>query len=234
MPAKARGPGTSLREIDSFEGGTGWLAHPDEGMQRASHALVDGDHVWVTEPVDAVGLDDLLARYGTVAGVVVLFDWHARDAGAVAARHDVPVFVPTWVSRVARRVDAPVERFDGELADTGVRAVPITPHPLWREAALYRAADGTLLVPESVGTAPYFRAPGERVGVSLYQRPWPPRRALAGLEPERLLVGHGEGVFDGAATALADALDGARRRAPAAVATNLGDQLRALRASLRD
>lgn len=234
MPAKARGPGTTLREIDRFGGGVGWLAHPDERMQRASHALVDGGDVWVVDPVDAAGLDARLADLGDVAGVVVLFNWHARDAGSVAARHDVPVFVPTWVTRVAGRVDAPVERFDGALAETGFRAIRITPHPLWREAALFRAADGTLVVPDSVGTAPYFRAPGERLGVSPYQRLWPPRRALGGLAPERLLVGHGPGVLDDAAGALADALDGARRRAPAAVASNLGTLPRTLAAALRD
>lgn len=234
MPAKARGPGTDLREIDSFDGGTGWLAHPDELMQRASHALVDGEDVWVVDPVDANGLDDLLAGYGTVAGVVVLFSWHARDAGTLAASHDVPVHVPSWVTGVAGRVDAPVERFDDELADTGYRARSITPHPLWREAALYREADGTLVVPDSVGTAPYFRAPTERLGVSPFQRPWPPRAALGGLDPDRVLVGHGSGVFDDAAGALADALDGARRRAPAAIVTNLSRWPRTLAAALRD
>ena len=233
MPAKGRGPGTDPRVVDRFDGGLGWLAHPDERLQRASHALaVDGD-VWVVDPVDAAGLDDLLAGLGTVAGVVVCSAWHARDAGAVARRHGVPVSVPAWVNRIARRVDAPVRRVAGELADTGYRALRIAPHPLWREAALYRAADGTLVVPDSVGTAPYFRAPGERVGVSPYQRAWPPRRALGGLAPERLLVGHGEGVFDDAAGALADALAGARRRAPAAIATNLGDLARTLPAVLR-
>lgn len=234
MPAKARGRGANLREIDTFDGGTGWMAHPEELMLRASHALVDGDEVWVVDPVDAEGLDDLLARYGTVAGVVVLFSWHVRDAGTLAARHEVPVYVPSWVTGIAGGGDAPVERFDDELADTGYRALRITPHPLWREAALYREADGTLVVPDSVGTAPYFRAPGERLGVSPYQRPWPPRAALGGLDPDRVLVGHGTGVFDDAAAALADALDGARRRAPAALATNVTRWPRTLAAALRD
>lgn len=234
MPAKARGPGTDLREIDTFDGGTGWLAHPDELMRRASHALVDGDDVWVVDPVDVDELDEFLAEYGTVAGVVVLFSWHARDAGSIAARHNVPVHVPTWVSGIAGRVDAPVERFDAELAATGYRALRITPNPLWREAALYREADGTLVVPDSVGTAPYFRAPGERLGVSPYQRLWPPRRALGGLDPERVLVGHGTGVFEDAASALTEALAGARRRAPAAIATNVTIWPRTLAAALRD
>lgn len=234
MPAKAHGPGTTLREIDRFDGGTGWIAHPEELMQRASHALVAGDDVWVIDPVDATGLDGLLSGLGTVAGVVVLFNWHARDAGAVATRHGVSVHVPSWVNRVEWRVDAPVERFDDELADTGYRALRIAPNPLWREAALLRQRDGTLVVPDSVGTAPYFRAPGERLGVSPYQRLWPPRRVLGGVAPERVLVGHGEGVLNDAVEALSDALAGARRRTPAAIASNLDSLPRVLAAALRD
>lgn len=234
MPAKARGPAKNPREIDRFEGGTGWIAHPDELMQRASHALQGDDGVWVVDPVDFDGLDARLSDYGPVAGVVVLFNWHARDASSVATRHDVPVSVPKWVNRVARRIDAPIDRFEGELADTGFRARRITPNPLWREAALYRERDGTLLIPESLGTASYFLAPGERLGVSLYQRLWPPRRALGALSPDRILVGHGEGIFEDAPATLADALAGARRRAPAAATRNGWRQLRALAAGIRD
>lgn len=233
-PAKVDAPATDPRFIDRFDGGFGWIAHPDEAMQRASHALVADGAVWVVDPIDVPGLDDRLTERGAVAGVVALFNWHTRDASAVATRHGVAVHVPTWVTRVAGRVEAPVERFHGELGDSGYRAVRITPHPLWREAALYHEADGTLLVPDSVGTAAYFRAPGERLGVSAYQRPWPPRRALGVLQPERLLLGHGAGIFDGATPALAEALASARRRAPAAIATNLGTLPRTLAAALRD
>jgi len=38
MPMKADGS-TTLAEIDRFDGGVGWIAYPDETMQRASHAL---------------------------------------------------------------------------------------------------------------------------------------------------------------------------------------------------
>jgi hypothetical protein len=127
-------------------------------------------------------------------------------------------------------------RWSGSTPNSATPAIERSaspPHPLWREAALYREADGTLVVPDSVGTAPYFRAPGERLGVSPYQRLWPPRRALGGLDPDRVLVGHGTGVFDDAASALVDALAGARRRAPATVATSLTTLARNLYAALR-
>lgn len=235
MPTKRTGPGDEYREIDRFDGGVGWIAHPDERMQRASHALVgDEGGVWVVDPVDAAGLDDLLVEFGEVAGVVVLFGWHARDAGRIARRHDVAVHLPAWVDRVPGRVDAPVRRFSGELAGSGFRALRVADGPGWREAALRCEGDGTLVVPESLGAEPYFAAPGERVGVTLYRRPLPPRDVLGDLSPERLLFGHGPGVHDDAGAALAEALAGARRRLPAALVANLPTQLRTLWAAMGD
>jgi hypothetical protein len=216
MPLK--GGHADLREIDRWDGGVGWIAYPDERMQRASHALaVDGD-VWVVDPVDAPGLDDLLAELGDIVGVAVCLDRHKRDAGPVANRHDVPVYVPEWMDGVASAVDAPIERFGAELGDSGyrVRRVRDASLPPWQEAALY--TDDTLLVPEAVGTASFFRAGSERLGIHPMLRPIPPRRALGDLTPDRVLVGHGEGVFEDATEALRDALDGARRRLPAAYA----------------
>ena len=232
MPMKGSGT-PRLQEIDRWDGGVGWLAYPDEGMQRASHVLAAGGaerpsaedrtqsgdaEAWVVDPVDAPGLDDLIASIGVVAGVVVCLDRHKRDAAAVARRHDAPVYVPDWMSWVASDLDAPVERVGRELADTGYRVLKVVDRslPPWQEAALYHDDSGTLVVPEAVGTAEYFCAPGERLGVHPMLRPSPPKRAFRGLEPERVLVGHGAGVFDDASTALHDALDNARARLPAA------------------
>jgi hypothetical protein len=50
----------------------------------------------------------------------------------------------------------------------------------------------------------------ERIGVHPMLRLVPPRSALSGLDPDRVVVGHGPGVQDGAARAVADALDSAR------------------------
>ncbi|MFB6295686.1 MAG: hypothetical protein ABEH66_02450 [Halobacteriales archaeon] len=212
MPMKASGLASDA-DVTEWDGGFSWIAHPGEGLERSSHALGDGEDVWVVDPVDFDGLDDRLAEAGAVAGVVVLFDQHGRDAAAVARRHDVPVFVPAWLDRIARRIDAPVERFDGQLGDTDYRAIRIPGLPLWQEAALF---DGeTLVVGESVG-AGYHRRDGEKLGVHPVQSVLPPRKQLRGLDPERVLTGHGMGVFVDAGGALADALAGARRRAPGA------------------
>ena len=59
----------------------------------------------------------------------------------------------------------------------------------------------------------YYRAPGERLGVSPLLRLTPPRRLLA-VEPDHVLVGHGEGIHEDAAAALREAVTLARRRTP--------------------
>lgn len=220
MPMKGSGT-AQLREVDRWDSGVGWIAYPDEGMQRASHVLAgdDGD-AWVVDPVDAPGVDDLIGSVGDVAGVVVCLDRHKRDSAAIARRHDAPVYVPDWMTGVASDLDAPVERFGRELADSGYRTLTVIDRsfPPWQEAALYHDESRTLLIPETVGTAEYFCAPGEKLGVHPMLRPSPPKRPFRGLEPERVLVGHGPGVLEDASTALHDALDNARARLPAAYA----------------
>ena len=206
------------------DGGAVWLAYPDEGLQRASAALaVDGD-VWVIDPVDTPELDELLDLMGEVRGVVVLLDRHWRDADTVADRHDVPIFVPDWFDDVPADLDADVQRFGDRLPDTDFRARRVVDNRFWQEAALFGGE--TLVVPEAVGTADIFVPGGEPLGVHPVLRLTPPRGALGGLGPERIVVGHGAGVTEGATTALADALAGARRGAPRALAAMVGGMLR--------
>ncbi|MXV62031.1 hypothetical protein GS429_08150 [Natronorubrum sp. JWXQ-INN-674] len=205
---------TDFLEIDRFDGGVGWIAHPDERMQRASHALeIDGE-VWVFDPVDAEGLDELLAEFGDVAGVAVLLDRHKRDAAAVANRHNVPVYLPRIFEGVTEEIDAPVARFTDELSETGLQAWTVVDNRFWKEVALYNPADATLIVPESFGTAPYFLAGNERLGVHPMRRPVPPRAVFGDFAPERILVGHGPGVTTDAAAVLEETLAKSRRRAP--------------------
>lgn len=216
MPIKQTGPGTDAREIDRWDGGVGWIAYPEEKMLRTSHALLIGGDVWVVEPVDYPGLDELLANLGEVKGVAVLLDRHTRDAAAIARRHDVAVHVPTWMDGITGDLDAPVERLPTALGD--YRVQKLVDNQLWQEAMLY---DGeTLYVPEALGTAGFFRASGERIGVHPLLRLTPPRDLLD-LDVERLLVGHGEGVFVDPGNAITEAVDGARKRAPAVYARAL-------------
>lgn len=219
MPIRAAGPGT-VNEVDRWPGGAGWIAHPEEAMERTSHALATDAGLWLVDPVDATGLDAWLGDLavdtgvGGVAGVAVCYDNHRRDAAAIARRHGLPVHLPDWFTTLRDAdVDAPVERFAGTLPGTEYRVLPLLRNRFMQEAALW---DGeTLVVPESLGTAAFFRVEGERLGVSMLRRPFPPRDRLGGLSPERVLCSHGEGVTTDAAAALETALQDARRNAPA-------------------
>ncbi|PSQ27006.1 hypothetical protein BRD03_08340 [Halobacteriales archaeon QS_9_68_17] len=214
MPFKATEGDAEIREIDRWDGGIGWIAHPDERMQRASHALAGDDGVWLVDPVDCEGLDDLVSPFGEVTGVVVLLDRHKRDAAALARRHDVAVSLPRRLRGVAGDIDARTRTFRDTLGETDYRTVPVVDNALWTEVALYDADSGTLVVPEAVGTADYFSTGAAALGVHPALRAVPPRAALGELSVERTLVGHGEGVFTDASARLDAALRNARRTAP--------------------
>jgi hypothetical protein len=196
--------------IDEWDGGFGWLT--EERVGRASHALAVDGGVWLTDPVDEPGLDERLRALGEPAGVLQLLDRHNRDCGAVAARLRVP-----HVRAYASAGGAPFT------------VVPVRDNRLWREVALWEPHTATLVCADAFGTLPFFLAPGERLGWHPLVRPFPPRRGFAGLVPRRILVGHGAGIFDDAAGALADAVAHGRRRLPRAYAA----ALRAVRTSGR-
>lgn len=209
MPMKGSGSG-SLRSIDRHEAGVGWIAYPDETMQRASHAVRGADGLWLLDPVDCAGLDELIDSVDAEpAGVVVCLARHERDAASVARRQDVPVFVPEWMTRVTVRG---VERrtFGDRLADD-VRAIRVRDStvPPWQEVALLFEESGTLYVPEAVGASDYMVTGRERLGVHPMLRLFPPE-VLRGLDPDRIVVGHGEGVHENAGRELTRALDGSR------------------------
>lgn len=232
MPAKITERATDYREIDRWEGGVGWISHPDETMRRASHALETDDGVWLIDPLDAEGIDELISEYGGVAGVVLLSNYHTRDADVFADRYGVEVYLPEGMRGIAEELDAPVERMEVDAMLGGYELIEVASRGnLWQEYALY---DGeTLVVSESVGTAPYFCVGDERLGVPLIVRLTPPRETLGGLEPERVLSGHGAGIEENAAEALEEALANSRRRFPRAVLSNGGKQIRTLTAAVR-
>jgi len=228
-----RRPPDDFTVVDRWADGFGWQAHPDEPAARTSHAIRDAKGgVWLVDPLDAPGLDDRIADLGPVAGVAVLSNWHTRDAGVLAERHGVPVSIPSWMDRVPNLVDAPIERFDPTSGPAGFRVERVGPLPGWREAAAYRERDGTLYTPDLLTTA---RLVGEeRVGLTLAARPFPPRALLADLDPERILVGHGHGVFADADAALADCLAAARRRLPRATVAHGPDYVAGVLGAVRE
>jgi hypothetical protein len=102
-----------------------------------------------------------------VTGVVVLSNYHARDADTFAARYDVPVFLPQWLSRVAEQIESPSEYVVENIGTSGFEIRRCAPFPGWDEAIAYREADGTLYVPDVLGTAPLFTVGEERLGAYL-------------------------------------------------------------------
>ena len=200
-------PGVRIRVCDD-RGAAGFSWIVDEPATRTSHALAAGGRVWLVDPVRH---EPSLARsreLGEPRAVLQLLDRHNRDCAAVAQALGVPhLVVPDAVP------DSPFE------------VVALRRTKRWRETALWWPAERTLVVPEAIGTNAFFAAGGDRAGVHLLLRLTPPRDALSGVEPEHLLVGHGEGLHGPAAAegldeALAHARSGLPRlvlRAPALV-----------------
>ena len=181
--------------------GLSWLADSGEKMQRACHAVRLGGTVWVVDPVDVPGLDERIAAVGEPAGVLQLLDRHERDCAMLAERLGVPL----------HRIP-----YDG-VEDASFEPVTVIHNRLWNEVAIWSAADRALIVPEAVGTAPYFRSGDEAIGVHPFLRLIPPRK-LTAYEPVHLLTGHGTGMHGpDTPEALRDALDGSRRRLPGAM-----------------
>ena len=191
--------------VTEWDGGVSWIAHPEEDAKRASHALETAAGVWIVDPVDADGLDELLADRGPIAGVAVVHDRHTRDAEAIAARHDAAVYAPEWMDLTREKLGAAPEPIGAELPGTHVAVHRLIDTDEWEEALLVDESGGTVVAMEALGTLPSFRADGDDLGVHPALETAPD--GLAGLRPERILVGHGESVHGDATAALEAVLD---------------------------
>ena len=233
MPIYDREPASEYEVVDRWDDGIGWLAHPNETGRRTSHAVVgENGGVWLIDPIDAPRIDEELSTLGDVHGVIVCSNYHVRDAGVFAARHDVPVYCSPWLSRATSQLDTVIEPETSTVGTSGFELRRCRPFPGWSEAIAYRGFDETLYVPDVLGTAPLFTVGEERLGMYLLCRFTPPRAVFEELSPQRILVGHGQGIFENASPALRTALDGARHRLPAALRSNEWGQIRALTATL--
>lgn len=181
--------------IDEWEGGFGWAQ--EEFMRRASHALVVDGRVWLTDPVDTPELEERVRALGEPGGVLQLLDRHERGCAAWASRLDVP-HLRAWES----------------VGDAPFEALRVRSRRWWREVALWEPSARTLVCADVLGTAGYFCAPGERIGLHPLVRPFP-SRTLGRVAPVRILCGHGTGLHEGASSALQEALRTGRKRLPA-------------------
>jgi hypothetical protein len=188
------------RICDEFGGGFGWVI--EETLRRASHALAAGGAVWLVDPVDVPGLDDRIAALGEPRGVIQLINRHDRDSAPLASRLGVP----------HHRVP-----FDG-IPGAPFELLRIVRMPGWREVALWWAEQRTLVAGDALGTLPYFREQGARIGVHPLLRLTPPLM-LSRFEPLHVLCGHGEGIHgESVPDELSAALKRSRRALPAVLA----------------
>lgn len=193
----------NVRFVDEADWGLGWIAAEPRFLQRCSHALVHDGKVWLVDVVDGDGVEESIRELGEPAGVVQLLDRHRRDCAALALRLKVPLHV------------TPFEVVPG----APFRPLRIVRTRLWTEIALWWPERRVLVCGDALGTAPYFLAPRERLGVHPFLRLVPP--SLGGLEPRHILVGHGEGIHEDAGAALDDALATSGRRIPTWLASQL-------------
>ena len=188
-----------MQTCDELPFSLGWLAPQPAFMQRASHALATDAGVYVIDPVDVPGAEERIRALGEPAGVIQLIDRHERDCEPFAERLGVPLHRLPF----------------GGVPKSPFQMIRVLETPWWKELALWWPERRLLVVADALGGADYFRAPGERIGVSPVLRPLPPRR-LASVDPEHVLFGHGPGVHgEEAAGAVQAAIDGSRGRLPA-------------------
>jgi hypothetical protein len=165
-------------------------------MARSAHALRDGDRVWLIDPFDDEAALSAAAALGRPAGVLQLLDRHARDCESIAERLGVEL-----------------TRLPDEVAGSPFEPGRVIWQRWWHEVCLWWPQERTLVVAEAIGTAPLF-ALGRPAGVHPMLRLIPPRSALSGYRPERLLVGHGQAIDGGATEALNGALGNSRTDLP--------------------
>lgn len=179
--------------------GFGWIV--DEAMTRTSHALAAEGRVWLVDPLDWPEAIDRALGLGEPAGVIQLLDRHDRDCAALASRLGVTHLV------------APAE-----VPGSPFELVPVVRRRWWRESALWWPATKTLVTADALATNRFYTAGKEPLAVHVLLRLTPPRQ-LGRLDPERVLVGHGEGlVGPHTADALRDALRTSRRGLPGLLA----------------
>jgi len=153
--------------------------------------------VWLVDPLDRPEAIDRALGLGAPAGVIQLLDRHDRNCAALAERFGVP------------HVVAP-----DDLPGSPFELVSVMRRKRWRESALWWPEKRTLVTADALGTNRFYTAGKAPIGVHVLLRLTPPL-ALAAFEPERILVGHGEGLHGpGTAEAMRDALRTSRRGLP--------------------
>jgi hypothetical protein len=179
--------------------GFGWIV--DDAMTRTSHALAAEGRVWLVDPLDWSEAIDRARALGEPAGVIQLLDRHDRDCAALASRLGVTHLV-AW----------------DDVRGSPFELIPIVRRRWWRESALWWPGAKTLVTADALATNRFYTAGRAPLAVHVLLRLTPPR-ALGSLDPDRVLVGHGEGLLGPeAAAAVRAALRTSRRGLPGLLA----------------
>lgn len=187
------------RIFENGDIGITWVM--DEPMARASHALTDGEKVWLVDPVEDDAAIERAISLGRPAVVFQLLDRHNRDCEKVAERLGVKLVV------------LPLE-----LRGTPFEAIEVVENRFWKERALWWKQAKTLVVAEAIGGSKMFNPTRSGAGVHIGLKATPPRRQLGTYNPDHLLMGHGNPINGPrATTALREALDHSRRDLPASM-----------------
>ena len=217
--------------VDEWGGGFGWFAHPEEGENaratRSSSMMASGSSIRFSQTGSTGGSLDWETLSGSRSVRASI-----RDADIFTERYDVPIYIPEKMSRIAERIDGPIRRYESDLDDAGVRMFHRYPFPRADEAILFHERNGTLYVPDALGTTPRHTVSDERIGLEAFTRLFPPTELL-GVDPVRICCGHGEGIFEDASSALEDAINGGRRRFPRAVVAHSPARIRTIATALR-
>lgn len=179
-----------------------WRPAGEGPMDRTSHALVVDGSVWLVDPIDADGLDEMLSELGSPAGAVITFKRHQRDARLIAARLGVGV----WADASLGSLGDGAQSFSERVPGTPLVSIPLPGRGLrrwWHEGAIHWPEAGLVVVGESVGNPPYYLLDGELLGLHPLRRGQPPPE-LAGLDVDQVLCGHGDGVAHSASRVLSE------------------------------
>lgn len=193
-----------------------WTARHSEwhpgvfGREVAAYALRAGDVTLLIDPIapDPSFLDDVVSER---VAILITIPYHVRDAEGFAERYDAtvhghPAVAKRLESRRAFRPAAAGDSLPGGARPFAIGRPRRYEMPLWLPS--HRAvAFGDAVVETGGELRIWAQGPrGERHLRFLRERFAPTLEPLVALEPERVLVTHGQPVLSGGAAALTGAI----------------------------
>ncbi len=192
--------------------------HPDKddfGKEVGSYAVVADDHLLLIDPLvlddAAVAALDPLAAAATKTSILVSIGYHVRSSDRLAQRYGATVHGPPQAGKRVKKAPFAVLE-PGTPGPAGVVAHAIG-RPRRGETPLWLPSHRALVFGDALVTTPegelrmWSFDPDEPSRRAFYRERFAPTlQPLADLEPEHVLVTHGEPVLGDGAAALRAAL----------------------------